>query len=154
MTTLLLAGGQRCTAACYNATRPECDCVCEGRCHGVGWARAVELAPDLVAGQQPGAVVALGLPLTSAHDGPAAAVETAPENIPGSIPAPEPLSIAKVDLRAPYTSDEWARITEALKAERERRSKRGQPFPQADQVAAVNEAVRPMREAALTVEAR
>ena len=38
MTTILTVGNsegeRRCTAACQNAMRPECDCVCGGRFHG------------------------------------------------------------------------------------------------------------------------
>ncbi len=32
----------RCDAKCHNATLPDCDCVCGGMNHGVGYARACE----------------------------------------------------------------------------------------------------------------
>lgn len=30
----------KCDANCYNATHPECDCICGGKNHGVGLAKA------------------------------------------------------------------------------------------------------------------
>ena len=32
----------RCDAKCYNAQHPGCECICGGRNHGVGLARALE----------------------------------------------------------------------------------------------------------------
>lgn len=32
----------RCDAKCYNALRPECDCICGGLNHGVGLYEAIE----------------------------------------------------------------------------------------------------------------
>ena len=47
MTTLLSAptprGTRRCDARCYEAKGPDCNCCCEGRFHGMGFARALEL---------------------------------------------------------------------------------------------------------------
>lgn len=47
MATLITAdtisGRLVCNARCYNATRPDCDCICGGRNHGVGYAQAVML---------------------------------------------------------------------------------------------------------------
>jgi len=45
MATLIIvstAGGhkQRCGANCYNATTPQCDCICGGLNHGVGLQQA------------------------------------------------------------------------------------------------------------------
>jgi hypothetical protein len=51
-----------------------------------------------------------------------------------------------LDLRSPYTAAEWEVASAALRAEKERRHRRGEPFPQADQARAVREAVRPLRE--------
>jgi len=46
-------GVRTCDAKCYLATGLECDCVCGGRNHGVGWARArqntVEMAEQIAA---------------------------------------------------------------------------------------------------------
>ncbi len=47
MATLLSyhsSGGDsgRCDAKCYDATSAQCDCICGGRNHGVGEARAIE----------------------------------------------------------------------------------------------------------------
>ena len=47
MTTLISwsnsSGEQgRCDAKCYDATGPDCDCICGGRNHGVGQEQAVE----------------------------------------------------------------------------------------------------------------
>lgn len=33
---------RRCDAKCYNATHPDCDCVCGGRNHGAGKQQAIE----------------------------------------------------------------------------------------------------------------
>jgi hypothetical protein len=38
----------RCDAKCYEATDPDCDCICGGRNHGVGRAQAVENTAALV----------------------------------------------------------------------------------------------------------
>jgi hypothetical protein len=38
----------RCDAKCYEAADPDCDCICGGRNHGVGRARAVENTAALV----------------------------------------------------------------------------------------------------------
>ena len=49
------ASGQRrrrCDARCYNAKRPKCHCICDGRNHGVGLERAMartqEIAKELL----------------------------------------------------------------------------------------------------------
>lgn len=48
MTTLIIvkkSGGRivgRCDASCYNATAPDCDCVCGGKNHGVGLEKAAQ----------------------------------------------------------------------------------------------------------------
>ncbi|MBC8507818.1 MAG: hypothetical protein H8D34_23365, partial [Chloroflexi bacterium] len=47
MTTLISfhssSGAQgRCDAKCYDATEPECDCICGGRNHGAGKDKAIE----------------------------------------------------------------------------------------------------------------
>ena len=43
----------RCDARCYNATSPECDCICGGRNHGKGLSKALEntrqLAEQMIA---------------------------------------------------------------------------------------------------------
>lgn len=31
-----LLGTRKCDAGCYNAEKPECDCICKGKNHGVG----------------------------------------------------------------------------------------------------------------------
>lgn len=67
MTTLLVAGGQRCTARCYSATEPECTCICRGRNHGVGRERALAQTPDLVATADGPLVAVLELPLREAR---------------------------------------------------------------------------------------
>jgi len=67
MTTILVARGETCNAACYDATGATCRCICGGVLHGVGRARAAEIAPILVAGGR-ATVAMLELPLTSAPD--------------------------------------------------------------------------------------
>ena len=63
MTTVLIAGGAICNRRCYDAEGPDCDCVaCDGVLHGVGRARAVEVAPILVAAGR-ARVAMLELPL-------------------------------------------------------------------------------------------
>jgi hypothetical protein len=37
----------RCDAKCYDATEPDCDCICGGRNHGAGKERAVENTREL-----------------------------------------------------------------------------------------------------------
>lgn len=37
----------KCDANCYNATGPECDCICGGKNHGVGLAQAKENTREL-----------------------------------------------------------------------------------------------------------
>lgn len=37
----------RCDARCYEATEPECDCICAGRNHGAGKEQAVENTREL-----------------------------------------------------------------------------------------------------------
>ncbi len=37
----------RCDAKCYNATHPDCDCICGGRNHGAGLDQAVENTTEL-----------------------------------------------------------------------------------------------------------
>jgi hypothetical protein len=57
MATLIYASNSdgctgKCDANCYNATCPECDCVCGGRNHGVGIKQATvntaELADEMI----------------------------------------------------------------------------------------------------------
>ena len=38
----------RCDGRCYDATEPECDCICGGRNHGVGLGQALANTEDLV----------------------------------------------------------------------------------------------------------
>lgn len=40
----------RCDAKCYEATHPECDCICGGRNHGAGKQKAMENTHELVEG--------------------------------------------------------------------------------------------------------
>jgi hypothetical protein len=52
MTTLMSyqsSGGDqgRCDAKCYDATEPECDCICGGRNHGAGKQQAIDNTRDL-----------------------------------------------------------------------------------------------------------
>lgn len=51
MTTLLSVGNsegtRRCDARCYNAQHAGCDCICRGKNHGVGLARAQENTREL-----------------------------------------------------------------------------------------------------------
>ena len=37
----------RCDAKCYNATYPECDCICGGANHGVGIQQAIDNTREL-----------------------------------------------------------------------------------------------------------
>jgi len=37
----------RCDAKCYNATNPECDCICGGKNHGAGKQQAIENTREL-----------------------------------------------------------------------------------------------------------
>lgn len=37
----------RCDARCYNATHPECDCICGGKNHGAGLKQAAENTREL-----------------------------------------------------------------------------------------------------------
>jgi len=53
MATLMIQtfGGnhkRRCDAKCYNAQRPKCRCICGGRNHGQGLAKAAELTRSMV----------------------------------------------------------------------------------------------------------
>jgi hypothetical protein len=52
MTTLLSVYNSegcvgRCDAKCYAAETPDCDCICRGRNHGVGLAKATDNAREL-----------------------------------------------------------------------------------------------------------
>ena len=52
MTTLISAHNGdgcigRCDAKCYMATGPVCRCICGGRNHGVGLAKAIESLPTI-----------------------------------------------------------------------------------------------------------
>ena len=38
----------RCDAKCHDAARAECDCICGGANHGVGYEQAVENTSDMV----------------------------------------------------------------------------------------------------------
>jgi predicted RNase H-like HicB family nuclease len=40
----------RCDAKCYNATEPECDCICGGRNHGAGLQQAMDNTRELAGG--------------------------------------------------------------------------------------------------------
>lgn len=46
MATIILthaaSGARSCDAACYNAHGPRCNCICQGRNHGIGLPRALE----------------------------------------------------------------------------------------------------------------
>jgi len=45
------SGGEqgRCDAKCYEATGPDCDCICGGRNHGAGQDQAIENTRELAA---------------------------------------------------------------------------------------------------------
>ena len=52
MTTLIAVynsdGRQgRCDAKCYDATEPDCDCICSGRNHGAGKQQAIDNTREL-----------------------------------------------------------------------------------------------------------
>jgi hypothetical protein len=52
MTTLIAAYNSdgcigRCDAKCYNATEPECTCICGGMNHGAGQSKAIENTTEL-----------------------------------------------------------------------------------------------------------
>lgn len=52
MSTLIVSSSahgsrRRCNAKCYNARRPECDCICGGANHGVGECQARQNTRDL-----------------------------------------------------------------------------------------------------------
>lgn len=52
MTLIEVRGGDgslrgRCDSRCYNATTPDCDCVCGGRNHGKGLEKAAEQTHDM-----------------------------------------------------------------------------------------------------------
>lgn len=52
MTTLISAHNSegcigRCDAKCYNATTPECDCICGGMNHGAGIVQAADNTSEL-----------------------------------------------------------------------------------------------------------
>jgi len=52
MTTLIAAYNSsgccgRCDAKCYNATEPECTCICGGMNHGAGKSKAIENTNEL-----------------------------------------------------------------------------------------------------------
>jgi hypothetical protein len=38
----------RCDAKCYEATHPECDCICGGRNHGAGQQQAMDNTREMV----------------------------------------------------------------------------------------------------------
>lgn len=38
----------RCDAKCYNATSPECTCICQGKNHGVGLQKAMNNTKEMV----------------------------------------------------------------------------------------------------------
>lgn len=40
----------RCDAKCYEASSPDCDCVCGGRNHGAGQQRAMENTREMALG--------------------------------------------------------------------------------------------------------
>lgn len=53
MTTLIAAYNSegcigRCDAKCYNATSPECDCICGGMNHGAGRQKAIANTTEMV----------------------------------------------------------------------------------------------------------
>lgn len=35
-----ILGIAKCDAGCYNAEKPDCDCICQGKNHGVGLQKA------------------------------------------------------------------------------------------------------------------
>lgn len=35
-----ILGIAKCDAGCYNAEKPDCDCICKGKNHGVGFKQA------------------------------------------------------------------------------------------------------------------
>jgi hypothetical protein len=37
----------RCDAKCYDAKKPECDCICGGKNHGIGRNKAIENTGEL-----------------------------------------------------------------------------------------------------------
>lgn len=50
MTTLIYAEGAvngRCDAKCYDATSADCNCICGGKNHGVGYHVAVDYTRDM-----------------------------------------------------------------------------------------------------------
>ena len=54
MTTLLTKTGtwtiRRCDARCHDAKREECECICGGMNHGVGYAKAIENTHNVALG--------------------------------------------------------------------------------------------------------
>jgi len=53
MTTLMIEShshgrARRCDARCYNAQKPKCRCICGGRNHAQGLAKAAELTRSMV----------------------------------------------------------------------------------------------------------
>lgn len=44
MATILIDGRRRCDASCYDAKHSECHCICEGKNHRVGVAKAIDNA--------------------------------------------------------------------------------------------------------------
>lgn len=53
MTTLMSAHNSngcigRCDAKCYNATQPECHCICNGANHGTGESQATDNTRDII----------------------------------------------------------------------------------------------------------
>jgi hypothetical protein len=51
MTLIAVYGSEgcegRCDAKCYDAKEPKCDCICGGRNHGAGKARAMQNTQEL-----------------------------------------------------------------------------------------------------------
>lgn len=143
MTTLLVAAEGQCDARCYDATRPDCTCVCRGVNHGVGWERAAEQTPGLVAAADRPMVAMLALPLACGEMPRAQDVGNHADL--RNVEAVQQPVVREVDTRSPYTREEWAAIKAALPRERERRQKAGLTFDQAEQAGYLEEIVRRLR---------
>lgn len=46
MTAILVLENHRCDEACHSARRKECNCICEGAFHGIGYNAAVSKLAD------------------------------------------------------------------------------------------------------------
>lgn len=145
MSALLVAAEGQCDGRCYDATGPDCTCVCRGVNHGVGWERAAEQTPGLVAAAELPMIAMLALPL-ACGDVPRAQHVGNHADLRNVEAVQEPVA-RKVDTRAPYSHVEWAAIKTALPRERERRQKAGLTFDQVEQAGYLEEVVRGLRSA-------